>query len=274
MKAEQIKTGAAAQTAAPVAQERKREVSSILFPYGDLDDAVEIARAIHDVGGQSCHLEQLAGQLKVAASGGAFRGRLATPRIFGLTELERGVISLTPLGLRIVDASQEGAAKVEAFLAVPLYRKIYDKYKGYTLPPASALEREIATFGVSPKQTDKARQAFDRSARAAGFYWAGNERLTLPATKIKPETRPIENKTPDVERRNGAGGGGDDTGGLSLDPLLMALLRKIPATGQDWPKEQRVRWFRTFAMNVSQIYDMEDPVDLTIKAENSRQEPA
>jgi hypothetical protein len=43
---------------------------------------------------------------------------------------------------------------------------------------------------------------------------------------------------------------------------LVALLKKIPK-----PKSaaQRVRWFRTFAMNVSQIYDGDDePVGMKI----------
>jgi hypothetical protein len=30
-------------------------------------------------------------------------------------------------------------------------------------------------------------------------------------------------------------------------------------------RTQRVRWFRTFAMNVSQIYDNETPIELEIK---------
>lgn len=55
---------------------------------------------------------------------------------------------------------------------------------------------------------------------------------------------------------------------LYLDPLLIALLKKIPASGSDWPGPQRVRWFRTFAMNVSQIYDGDgDPVELKIELE-------
>jgi hypothetical protein len=61
----------------------------------------------------------------------------------------------------------------------------------------------------------------------------------------------------------GGGGGGE---GLGLDPLLMALLQKIPPAEDGWPKESRLRWFRTFAMNVSQIYDTgDDVVDLSIK---------
>lgn len=54
--------------------------------------------------------------------------------------------------------------------------------------------------------------------------------------------------------------------GLNLDPLLLALLQKIPDRGNEWPAEKRLRWFRTFAMNVSQVYDEDDaPVELKIE---------
>jgi hypothetical protein len=47
----------------------------------------------------------------------------------------------------------------------------------------------------------------------------------------------------------------------------MALLRKIPKAGTDqWPADNRLRWFRTFAMNVSQVYDNDDkPIEFEIK---------
>jgi len=73
---------------------------------------------------------------------------------------------------------------------------------------------------------------------------------------------------------NGLGGGtGGGTGGgqsveLNLDPLLIALLKKIPDTSKGWPGPNRVRWFRTFAMNVSQIYDEDgEPVEMKIELE-------
>ena len=69
------------------------------------------------------------------------------------------------------------------------------------------------------------------------------------------------------------GGGDGNGGGLNLDPLLVALLEKIPPVGDQWPKGQRVRWFRTFAMNVSQIYDTgDDMVDLVITVESDNSE--
>lgn len=67
-------------------------------------------------------------------------------------------------------------------------------------------------------------------------------------------------------------GGGNGGGGVSLnlDPLLIELLKKIPPTNDGWPAPQRLRWFKTFAMNVSQIYDEDEaPVELEIKLETA-----
>jgi hypothetical protein len=46
------------------------------------------------------------------------------------------------------------------------------------------------------------------------------------------------------------------------------LLKKVPATEKGWLGPARVRWFRTFAMNVSQIYDGDgEPVEMKIELE-------
>ena len=57
-------------------------------------------------------------------------------------------MTLTPLGLKMVDPTQQKAAKVEAFLNVPLYSKLYETYKGNTLPPPAGFENEMAKLGV------------------------------------------------------------------------------------------------------------------------------
>lgn len=123
--------------------------------------------------------------------------------------------------------------------------------------------------GVSSKQTGRARQAFMRSAREAGFFAHGEDRLVRPAAVGAP----LEAGKTDVEggmqeeegTGSGTGGGGES---LDLDPLLIALLKKVPAADKGWPGPHRVRWFRTFAMNVSQIYDGEgQPVEMRIELE-------
>ena len=120
----------------------------------------------------------------------------------------------------------------------------------------AALEREIATLGVSEKQKARARQVFEGSAQQTGFREAAPNRLVMPAVPVKPA--PVDLGKP---KGNGDGGTG---GGVDLDPLLMALLRKIPKSEAGWPAENRLRWFRTFAMNVSQVYDDKEPIELKI----------
>jgi hypothetical protein len=47
-------------------------------------------------------------------------------------------------------------------------------------------------------------------------------------------------------------------------PRLIVRLKKTPTSGE-WPAAQPVRWFRTLAMNVSQIYDEDsEPVEMKI----------
>jgi hypothetical protein len=150
-----------------------------------------------------------------------------------------------------------------------LFKAIFDNYKGGVLPSQpAALEREIVGLGVSEKVKDRARQKFEKSAEQAGFFEHGKNRLVMPAGA--PIREPL--REPAKEDDGGGGfvgsGGGGEGGGekLDLDPLLIALLKKIPTAEKGWPAPQRVRWFRTFAMNVSQIYDEDDsPVEMEIK---------
>lgn len=239
----------------------KRQRSTIAFPYNDLDDAVTIAKAIHENAGTSCTIDQLAAYLKVSITSGAFRVRVANASTFGLTENERGEIRLTDLGRRIADTSQEASARVEAFLAVPLYARVYEHFKGYTLPGAAALEKYMSDVGVSTKQTDKARQAFMRSAKSAGFFAHGEDRLVRPAG---PGTKPVdapkdEKKDTQDTKRNGSGnGGGPD------DPLIAAIIDKLPPKGP-WPVADRVTWLKMLVMAFQISYGPEP--EISIQAE-------
>ena len=83
--------------------------------------------------------------------------------------------------------------------------------------------------GVSPKQTGKARQAFMRSPRQAGFFAHGEDRLVRPSFPNGPATRPIDAvEPPDPNRgKSGGGGGGDGTDQEMIRSIrgLIARLR-------------------------------------------------
>lgn len=233
--------------------------STVAFPYGDLDDAVEIAQAIHRNAGMQCSLDQLAGWMHHTTSSGAFRLKIATARVFGVIEGEREVIRLTALGRRLVDPQQAAVARADAFLAVPLYQRIHDRYRGHPLPRDVALEREMVGFGVAEKQKAKARQAFHRSAEQAGFYVHGRERLILPAgagaipAHTEQATDAAAGHRPQDRPPAGAfGGGGGEL--PPLDPLLQGLLQRLPAPGSPWPSTQRKLWLDTLTNVISLLY--------------------
>ena len=234
-----------------------RGQSTIEFPYLDLSNATEIGVAVHEVGGSGCEWDQLAAHLKQSAQGGGFRMRMISAKQFGVVTYDRGKISLTSLGLRVVDPQQSRAAKVESFLQVPLYKALYDKFRGATLPPNPGLEREMAALGVAPKQADKARQAFQRSAKYAGFFEFGADRLVPPANGGPQPSIPIP--TPplaDSKLPNGGGGGGGS--GDDLHPFVRGLLQKLPVPETEWSIEGRAKWL-TAAVNIFDLMYLEPP---------------
>jgi hypothetical protein len=236
--------------------EGERERSTIGFPYGDLDDAVEIAKAVHGEFGSGCDWDQLAAKLGQAASGGGFRQRALTAKSFGLITYGQGRVSLTPLGSKICDPKQEKSARAEAFLNVELYRAVYDKFKGGVIPQGKGLESEMASLGVAKKQSDKARQVFQRSATQAGFFWSGQDRLVVPA-KVNGEGSAIETQK-DPKKDSQQGGVGNDGGSGECDPAIKGLIKRLPAPDSDWSLEKQVKWLLAVSHAFDVIYPRED----------------
>lgn len=225
---------------------RSVERSTIEFPYLDQENSFEIAEGVHQVGGSGCDWDQLAAHFKQSAQGGGFRLRLICAKTFGLVSYDRGKITLTQLGLRSVDPQQIKAAKVESFLTVPLYKAVYEKFRGGTLPPPAGLEREMTAMGVSKKQADKARQAFQRSAKFAGFFEFGSDRLVAPS--VQGSTTDVKKPDETSKRESGLGnGGGGGDGGGEYHPFIQGLLQKLPPPDTEWPIEARQRWLVTAA---------------------------
>lgn len=256
---------------------RTRQRSTIAFPYTDFEGAAAVAAAIHgNVGHGTCSAaHQLAPWMNQSPKSSSFRTQLAAARLFGLIESDNAEsYRLTSLGTRVVDPAQVRVARAESFLKVPLFAALFEKYKGTVTPPSAALEREIAALGVSEKQKARARQVFESSAEQTGFREQGANRLVLPAVVVPPPSQHQETAHP---RNAGNSGGGHAHGAhvdLDLDPLLIALLQKIPPQGEAWPADRRLRWFRTFAMNVSQVYDLEeDPVEISLSLIRNEGEP-
>ena len=186
--------------------------------------------------------------------------KVYSARSFGLLEISRGKVDLTDLGMRLADPKHSKAARVEAFLNVPLYKLMYDQLKGQPLPPTAAIERMMLNAGVPPKQKERARQVFTRSAKVAGFFDLHPDRLVKPELRdtAAPST-PSETAKTDAllfpvppSRKYSGGGGGDD--GDGIHPAILGLLRDLPIAGSNIGKKRRESLKAAFAAALDYIY--------------------
>jgi hypothetical protein len=207
--------------------------STIGFPYTGLKDAEQIARALHESWGGSASPDQLAASPTLHASprSGAFRTKVATARTFRVIAISRGNIALTELGRKLVDPQTRAAARVEAFLIVPLFSALVNEYRGNTLPPDEGLEQKILDLGVSVKQTARARQAFQRSAELAGFFKMGKDRLVQPANLPGADDPPPAAK--DLKQN-----GGLPPSTVALPAPLSELWLTLLREGRSWSPEK------------------------------------
>ena len=234
-------------------QSAGRGRSTIAFPYLHLEGCIEIAQAVHAVGGHSCEWNQVAAQAKQSPQGGAFRQKMLSARVFGLLGYKGQHVELTPIGQRSLDPQTTKSARVQAFLNVPLFRRMYEQLEGQLLPPPTAIERQMESAGVAPKQTEKARQVFLRSARDAGFFEINPDRFVKPSTGNQPEqsgdTGVGEKQT--AEHRTG---GGESEGRLH-HPLIEALLAQMPPPGTKWEQARCVMWLQAILLSLGMIYE-------------------
>lgn len=241
-----------------------RERSTIGFPYLALDEAIEVANAIHrNVGTGACSDDQLAPWLSLSQKSSGYRLRIYTTKMFGLIDSPSpGAYQMTDLGRRIVDPVQEPKAKAEAFLEVPLFSAVFNKFRGGTLPPTTALEVELRTLGVAQKQTSKARSSFERSAHSAGYFHEGRNRLVKPGfAEIKTKA---EDPAPDKKSAS------ENNGKKGRHPLIEGLLATLPSEDGNWSVEERVVWLKTAATGFDLIYGIEGTITIEGSASGAK----
>lgn len=250
-----------AQTSSSTAKTTGKDArvrSTVEFPYTDLADAEKIATGVRDLGATACEWDQLAAHLKMAPKGGGFRLQMLGAKSFGLLTYVRGDVQLTDLGTRIVDPRNVRGARFDAFLTVPLYKQAFERLNGTALPPPAAIERMFESLGVAPKQKDKARQVFMRSAKHAGLFEISPDRMTKPTnltTVVDDSNANQERSSGDQDRMSYGGGNG---GGPTLHPFIQGLLDKLPDPETDWDTAGRAKWLQTAANIFDLIYTDED----------------
>ena len=243
-----------------------RPKSEVAFPYYNLDASIDVATKIHEQAGGSCTRDQLAPMLNYnGTKNGGFLSRLGAARMFGLVEDVNGMLRPTQLAQQIYAPVQPADAergKVQAFLNVELFSKVYDRFKGQPLPNDQGMENLLRNeLKVVPAQIKTALRILNDSAESAGFFnAAGKGRLVMPlvantrstVTPVSTVTLDgVQPATPTPSQVSQSRNSTDDT---SIPPAIFGLIRDLPAEGSAMTKAKRERLIKAFEASINYLY--------------------
>lgn len=258
-------------------QQRLRAAAS--YAYNDLDDSLSVARRMQEMQGGSCTADQLAAWLDYKSTkSGTFQSRLSSAKQFGFVTGDNSSLLITERARSIFspvmpeDATQ---AKVDAFLGVDLYGKIYERFKGTTIPPRVGLRNLLVNqYGLSADAADKAVRVMMESAAQAGMFPNGDDnRLVRPGVRAsappvppavaaapappqgQPAPTPSERPEPLVRHGGGGGDGGPPAG---VHSAIVGLLRELPPAGSVWPKKSKDRFVKAFLATLDFVYQTDE----------------
>ena len=150
---------------------KTRQRSVYLFPAYGFTTALDIARRVEESGGGSLTEETLAINLGLSAKSSGFRLKSLAARQFQLISKQGDTLITTPVSKAIFKpTSGEDAQRGyrEAFLAIPLFQAVAERYRGQRLPDSqtlrNVLERE---FYVEHTRVQQAERMLLDSARDA-----------------------------------------------------------------------------------------------------------
>jgi hypothetical protein len=260
--------------------EKVRENQAVMLaPYCDLNDSIEVARVVFNRGGGTCTNDQLVAWLNYKnVTSGAYVTRVSAARkkYFDLIVFQSGKFSVTPLGRQIVAPVSSGdaeSAKAEAFLKVPLFKKVFDEFRGKPLPAEEGLKNLFENYGIVKERVRPAVRVFLNSAEQAGFFKTSGDRSRL----VQPVAYSDTAGTQSGEQLSSVGAVSDVAASQEpsliaqsqfkyseINPAILGLLQKLP-TGQgvQWTQVEKVRFLSAFNSAIEFLYPARDDGELS-----------
>ena len=237
----------------------KSSAPKLTAPYLDLSSTIDIVDTIYSIGGDSCEWGQIAASLKQTPTSGNLRLKMLSGRAFGVWDYQAKTVTLSALGKQILNPETKKKACVDAFLNVPLFSTLFEKFKELPLPADTVLEKHAINIGIVKNQSPKAVRVFKDSARMAGFFEIASDRLTKPS--ISESTLTEESVGDSVARDVPS----------DVPPLVQALLQQLPAEGAPWELSKCVAWLEMLKLGFVVMYDNSDELaKIEIRTGNGR----
>lgn len=263
-----MKTAEDAKSMDQSLSKQKGGKSKTSYPYYDLDQSIQVAKAIRDNAGGVCTGDQLAVYLEYSSTrSGTYFSRVNAAKLFGLIQQQGENLSLTERGTSILSPvmpDDEIRGRLDAFLSVPLFSAVYEQFKGQALPPEVGIKNLLKTrFGIVEDRVTPALRVLMDSAEQAGLFKTTGDRSKM-IKSVVTESRTPESKTPpegggSPERIEKPKGGGGDNPPPGIHTAIVGLLRELPAAGTSWPSAKKQRFLDAFKAIVDVVYpDTED----------------
>jgi hypothetical protein len=145
------------------------------YPRASLRAALQLAEAVDGFAG-SCSVELAAEQLGKKVSG-AFSAQIGATAKYGLIESKGGKLTICPLyrNYKLAYTPEESAKYLrEALLSPPLFKDIYDRFKGQRLPIAHFEKMMIREFQVPEEIASRVAGYFLDGAKQCGLLSSDN----------------------------------------------------------------------------------------------------
>ncbi|WP_205589868.1 hypothetical protein [Mucilaginibacter celer] len=177
--------------------ENKRELRP--YPRITLEKCLIIGRKIRELnGGNPWSPKEVGKAINLSITNNDFVYYAASSREFGITSGTRHseTINIEPLGREIIYADNpvvEREKKIEAFLRIPLFKKVLDHYKGSTLPEMTYLSNTLENkFKLNPNFHKEFAELFNQNCVDLGINNLSNLDTPLINTGNVADTEKIE----------------------------------------------------------------------------------
>jgi len=160
-------------------------------------------------------------------------------------------------------AGRQRQRKGDAFLNVELFSKVYEQFKGGSLPPESGLKNLFQqTYKILPDRVPQAVRVFLSSAEQAGFFRAAGDKSRL----VKPTVHSAgKAPSPELTKKDEPAGAVLERprthatdGAAGVHTAIIGLLRDLPPPGTNWSPKKKQRFLDAFKAAIDHIYPEDD----------------
>lgn len=195
---------------------KARQRSPFLFPAYNFTIALDIARRVEEKGAGTLAEDTLAVDMGLSVTSSGFRLKCLTARQFGLLSKQGEILSTTPIAKSILKPTNDQDAingYRQAFLNIPLFRAVADRYKGQPLPVGQTfrniLERDLR---IEVGRVQAAERILLDSARDAQVLVSNGDKVYLSVTGQNPLSPAAHTAS------NGDGNGDSGGSGTGIKP--------------------------------------------------------